>query len=393
MNSKERFLAALSGKVPDRVPVTPDFSNMIPAKRTGLPFWDIYFFDGCPLWEAYLETADYFGIELWNVSGWWNRFLYADQSVEYSITHKFDRAKDAMVRQTVMHTRLGDLSQEEICFRFDPPTLRHKYLKEPLRDWPLFRESLTLPTALDRPDIEKNRQECHQRQQAFGLAYGFPGFHSWFSSVEAGVETLSYLSMDNPEILEEWFEFDLAIGTRSVQLLLAEKPDYLFFGGSGTITLASPDLARRYALPALKKWTAMAKAAGVPTLIHSCGKSRVLVDMLVEETDMNCINPLEVAPMGDVDLAEVKRSRGRSIALMGNLHTTDLMLRGTPEQVYQASVAAMDAAADGGGFILSTGDQCPRDTPEANIFAMVAAAKEHGVYDRETGLLVRPRRQ
>ena len=45
-------------------PAAPDMSNYIPAKRTGLPFWDIYFFGKIPLWRAYLEAADHFGMGL-----------------------------------------------------------------------------------------------------------------------------------------------------------------------------------------------------------------------------------------------------------------------------------------------------------------------------------------
>jgi len=37
-------------------------------------------------------------------------------------------------------------------------------------------------------------------------------------------------------------------------------------------------------------------------------------------------------------------------------------------------------AAEGGGFILSTGDQCGRDTPDENIYAMVETAREYGAY-------------
>ena len=44
------------------------------------------------------------------------------------------------------------------------------------------------------------------------------------------------------------------------------------------------------------------------------------------------------------------------------------------------SLKAIRAAGEGGGFILSTGDQCGRDTPDANIFAMVEAAKQFGEY-------------
>jgi uroporphyrinogen decarboxylase len=65
---------------------------------------------------------------------------------------------------------------------------------------------------------------------------------------------------------------------------------------------------------------------------------------------------------------------------MGNLHTTRVMLMGTEAEVEQAAREAIDAAAGGGGFILSTGDQCPRDTPDANIHKMVAVAKEYGKY-------------
>jgi uroporphyrinogen decarboxylase len=65
---------------------------------------------------------------------------------------------------------------------------------------------------------------------------------------------------------------------------------------------------------------------------------------------------------------------------MGNLHTTEVMLKGTPDDVRRASKKAIADAAEGGGFILSTGDQCGRDTPDENILAMVEVARTHGRY-------------
>ncbi len=56
------------------------------------------------------------------------------------------------------------------------------------------------------------------------------------------------------------------------------------------------------------------------------------------------------------------------------------MLRGTVDDVVAASKKAIDDAGKGGGFILSTGDQCGRDTPDENIFAMVETAKTYGKY-------------
>ncbi len=46
----------------------------------------------------------------------------------------------------------------------------------------------------------------------------------------------------------------------------------------------------------------------------------------------------------------------------------------------RASKQAIDDAAEGGGFILSTGDQCGRDTPDENILAMIQTARTYGRY-------------
>ncbi|MDI6827509.1 MAG: uroporphyrinogen decarboxylase family protein [Armatimonadota bacterium] len=56
------------------------------------------------------------------------------------------------------------------------------------------------------------------------------------------------------------------------------------------------------------------------------------------------------------------------------------MLTGSYEEVFDASRRAIEGAKEGGEFILSTGDQCGRDTPFENIFAMIHAAEEFGGY-------------
>jgi uroporphyrinogen decarboxylase len=379
MTSKERFLTAMQNQVPDRVPVAPDISNYIPAKRTGLPFWEIYFDRKVPLWRAYIDAAEFYKLDMWigscmHVPAFYENPVQTDAKVFRA------EGRDAVKRRTTYHTPAGDLVQEDICFRAEPPTHTERLVKEFDRDWPRLRSMLTMPTELDMETIEAVRREMAQREQAFGLGVSYPGFQKWEGMVEGSIEALTYAYADAPEILDEWAEIDLERGTRLVELFLEIKPDYLGLGGSGTLTLASPELARRYALPAIKRWSAMAKAAGVPTVLHSCGRSRELVTMLAEESDVSCVNPLEVAPMGDVDLAEVKKAHGEDIALMGNLHTTDVMLRASAQEVYEAAVAALEAAATDGGFILSTGDQCPRETPDENLFALHRAVEAAGVY-------------
>lgn len=366
--------------VPDRVPCAPDISNYIPCKRSGLPFWEIYFEGMLPLWKAYSDAASHYGFDMWIAASAGISFVYGNRKVDIVKQHTYDAERDAMLESTTYTTPDGNLEEQQLCYRHEPPMHIARIIKDPEQDWRKYRWMLSPPTAIDTIELQQIRSECEEKGQAFGCTMGYPGFHAWEGSITGGISTLSYLQFDNPQFLERWCDLEFESGTVALELFLAEKPDYILFGGSGTLTLSSPDLVMRYAVPALKKWTGMARDAGVATMLHSCGKSRLLVDMLVEHTDLDCINPLEVPPMGDTDLAEVKAAHGKNIALMGNLHTIDLLLYGSAEDVYRASAKAMEDAKAGGGFILSTGDQCPIDTPDENLFAMMQAVEDFGWY-------------
>jgi uroporphyrinogen decarboxylase len=158
------------------------------------------------------------------------------------------------------------------------------------------------------------------------------------------------------------------------------RPDFVFFPNSGMVTLQSPDIMREFSLPALKKLTALFKKAGIVTSLHCCGKERAVVEAAALETDLDCIDPLEIAPMGDCDLAEIKEKFGRKLALKGNLHTTEVMLRMDAAGVRREALKVLETGMPGGGFILSTGDQCGRDTPEENIVELVDVVERYGRY-------------
>jgi uroporphyrinogen decarboxylase len=158
------------------------------------------------------------------------------------------------------------------------------------------------------------------------------------------------------------------------------RPDFLCVGGSGTLVFQTVEMFRKVAFPAVKRAIELASAAGIPTQVHSCGPEKELVRIMAEETDLTVIDPLERPPMGDCDLAEIKRLHGYRLVLKGNLHTTDVMLLGSAADVISASKKAIDDAAEGGRFILSTGDQCGRDTPDENLRAMIETARTYGRY-------------
>jgi uroporphyrinogen decarboxylase len=77
-----------------------------------------------------------------------------------------------------------------------------------------------------------------------------------------------------------------------------------------------------------------------------------------------------------IDIGEAKEIMGHRVALMGNVPTVDVGMRGTPQEVSEWAKTCLDKAAPGGGMILSFGGGVSPDTPAENIDALLAAARE-----------------
>ena len=377
LSSRERLMIAIANGKPDRVPATPDFSNMIPCKLTGKPFWDIYLHNNPTLFEAYCHAARHYGIDGWNVIYGGMDFRYRN-SPEVS-KNIISRTQDRIVERIRYNTPAGDLYETVTYMPADPPTKTEKKIKhfpDDFRKIKYFYGEITGADASKIPEYKKMSGDSG----VFTLTLGYPGMHTWNDFFEGNLQNAIYAYYDYPEIFEEWAELIDREQCRKAEFILDSKPDLVLIGGSGTLTLSNPELVKKFAIPTIKKICRMAKQAGVLTMLHSCGTTMAFLEMLVNETDLNCINPLEGPPMGDVDLAEVKKLYGSRISLMGNLQTTSVMLMGTPEDVEVAAKKAIDDAGKDGGFLLSTGDQCGRDTPPENIFKLVEVAKTYGKY-------------
>jgi uroporphyrinogen decarboxylase len=381
MTSRERLLECLAGELPDCVPVAPDFSNMIPARRTGRPFWDLYLYNDPPIWEAYIDCARHFDID--SVMDGYFPFAWPSDPPDQRPSERFIvfRSDQRIVVQR-SYLEGGSRVWEEhvtVYYRADPPTQGVRPARIGLPPVPASPEPLTGVRPVDRGPSGLRRVKRLMGDQGL-VGVGIIG------SLVVHNEEEILLLHDDPGRFERLIEErDRIVERRFADLMAmdaADRPDFLCVGGSGTLVFQSPATFRHYALPAVKKAIDLAAAAGIPTHVHSCGPERELVRIFAEETSLTVIDPLEPPPMGDCDLAELRRLHGDKIVLKGNLHTTDVMLRGSAADVAAASREAIDAAAGGGRFILSTGDQCGRDTPDDNLHAMVETARTYGRYGR-----------
>lgn len=379
MNGRERLLTVLRGDTPDCVPVAPDFSNMIPARLTGKPFWDLYLYNDPPIWEAYIECAKRFDID---------SLMDGYFSLEYPPppgapepepweTFIVERTAERIVTQRSI-LRGGQREWADWVAVYpvaDPPT------------WRIAIEKMHLPRVPERPEPLEGVRPVDRGPEGLKRARRLMGDQGLVGVGLMGTVILHDESSimdyyEHPEKYEALAEWRMNEVDRRFDYIMAleEKPDFLCVGGSGTLVTQTPDFFRHYCLPAVRRAIDLAADAGIPTQVHSCGPEKELVRIMAEETRLTVIDPLEQPPMGDCDLGQIKRLYGERLVLKGNLHTTRTMLHGSPDDVRTASRQAIDAAAQGGRFILSTGDQCGRDTPDENLYAMIETARTYGKY-------------
>jgi uroporphyrinogen decarboxylase len=376
MTSRQRLQAVLNREIPDCVPVAPDTSNMIPARMTGKPYWDLYLYNDPPIWKAYIDCAKYFGFdslmdgycpisfdELGEIDHEWEEYIISKQPKRI-ITQKAREEN-------------GKLHWDRFVTVYDidnPPSY-------------ILPGKIHLPETPCKWEKVEGRRIYPQGEELLAYVKGEMGEHG-LVGVFCGTTKLLhseediYDYYDDPGPFIEKRDVLLEASVRRFEKLMSLgcKPDFICTGGSGTLITQTPAIFRELGLPIAKKITALCKEHGIASHVHSCGPEAELVEIMAEETDLTVIDPLEIPPMGNCDLRELKKRYGEKIVMKGNLHTTKVMLRGSVQDVVDASKRAIDDAAEGGGFILSTGDQCGRDTPDENIFAMIETARTYGKY-------------
>ena len=379
MTNRERLLTCLRGDLPDCVPVAPDFSNMIPARLTGKPFWDLYLWQDPPIWEAYIDCAKYFDID--SLMDNYFPFQWPGDPVDPRPWETFivHRREDMLVTQRSYVDDGRRVWEDTVTLYYpgDPPTGGKTPAEMKLPPEPTHYEPVEDVKPVDRSVTGLGH--IKQRMGDQGLV--------GISLIGTGLirsEKEVFLFYDEPEIFHRRMDERMEQVYRRFADLEAmapeDRPDFICVGGSGTLVFQTPQIFHEWTFPAIRKAIELVSGLGIPTHVHSCGPETALVKIFAEESNLTVIDPLEIPPMGDCHLAELKRLYGDRRVLKGNLHTTEVMLKGSVEDVVAASKQAIDDAAAGGRFILSTGDQCGRDTPDEDLHAMIETARTYGRY-------------
>jgi [methyl-Co(III) methylamine-specific corrinoid protein]:coenzyme M methyltransferase len=164
-----------------------------------------------------------------------------------------------------------------------------------------------------------------------------------------------------------------------VKYIRAQKQagaDAIWLGDCNAFSsMVSVDLYSEHILPVTKE------------LIEYCEKE---IDIIIwlhnSEIEVNHVR--SHLPLGcsfenigpDADIREIREATKGKVPISGNIDPIKVLWQGTPQVVESEVERIMAACKDGGGFIFSSGEMVPRQTPEENMSAMVKTVKRLAAY-------------
>jgi uroporphyrinogen decarboxylase len=108
---------------------------------------------------------------------------------------------------------------------------------------------------------------------------------------------------------------------------------------------------------------------------HTCGSVAAILDDLIE-IGVDVLNPVQVSAAG-MDPASLKRRCAGRLAFWGGIDTQRVLPHGTVAQVKAEVERMIDILGDGGGYVLGAVHNIQPDVPLENILAMFTHARQY----------------
>ncbi len=178
----------------------------------------------------------------------------------------------------------------------------------------------------------------------------------------------------NPDIvhycLDKLFDFCY----ENTKLIYEQIPDKIMLSyvaedfGSQTGLLYSPEQIKEFFLPRMKRMMDLAHRNGVYVFFHSDGSIRKIIPDLID-AGIDILNPIQWRCQ-DMDRKELKREFGNKVVFHGGMDNQQTLPFGSEEEVRREVRDNIRILGKGGGYILAPCHNIQPITPIKNILAM-----------------------
>lgn len=379
MTSRERLLTVLNGGIPDRVPVSPFVQETYLA----------YFFQmiGPDRLLEGKKCADALDFDLMARINRYEIPFFATRSAANWEVSTEDSVSNGILRRTfTIRTPGGTLTQVE-AGPYEPDKLTGihfattEYLIKNSDDFEIFRKYVPHVSAeYGNEIIEYSRfARRYIEQRGVTVPWCSGGAYN-LASRYINVQDMMVDALADEDYYGEYM--DLFTDLILEQLEYMARSEFDAIGLQGNIAnggVMGEGFFRDNVMPYEQKILRYLKDAGYPTVYHNCGKA-VKLYPCYRDMDLTVWETVAIPPQGDNDLAEAKAFFGDGLILCGTLDQVHFLKTATPEQAAEAAARAVQTGKPGGHYIFACSDYLEDGTPLENVKAMIAAAKEAGVY-------------
>ncbi len=365
MNSRERVLSATNHRLPDRVPLDlwarPE---VLASLRNTLKL------------DNDLDVRRALGIDLVMISlpeefpGWKDKAhrplpgytIYSGkQPVIFLDDHRF-QDHWGVVRRLGQNGKYVEWVDGPLTNAQDPDEY----------DFPDPSVSLAQPDALRDQITSLQKDFC-----VFGRVNN-PFKTAWFLR---GMENLLCDLLVNRPFVEKLYQkiYDFET-TRAVRFAQAGA-DVIFVVGDIAMQdrmLFQPEIWRDLDGPLMRKLVSEVRKVNYDIVFafHSDGQMEQALPPLID-WGFSIINPIQPECM---DPEHIKKQYGKQITLHGTMSIVNILPKGTPRQVRQATEQRIRTCGYNGGLILGPTNETQWDTPVENLLAMYEAAREFDLH-------------
>jgi len=177
-----------------------------------------------------------------------------------------------------------------------------------------------------------------------------------------GVENFLICTLEDPDRARRCLESLAPVALAFAQAQMRAGADVICLADHATGGMVSPEAYQELLLPVHRQ---IVPQFGGPVVLHCCGNTTDRVHLFAQ-TGVDCYH-LEA----QVDLPSARQAAHGKMRLMGNISNTRVLLSGNPEQV----LAACRSAIAGGIDILSPECAVPLTVTIRNLQALVQAAE------------------
>ncbi len=356
MTSKERVLTTLACGVPDRVPVDYVANAGIDARLKA---------------HFGLAADDYEGL----LCALGVDFRAANPPYAGPKRHADDPARGVVANEWGIHMRWVEHESGGYWDFCDFPL--QNATEDEVAAWPL--------PSPDDYDYSWIGAYCAQHAQ-MGLYAGSPGIADVINAngMLRGMEqTLVDLITDDAAgllLARRRVEIQLAVLERTIAAARGQIA-FLWMGedlGTQIAPIVGLDLYRRTIRPLHQRVVDLAKAHGLPVMIHSCGSSswayEDFIEMGIAAVDTLQPEAVNMAP------EYLKATFGGRLAFHGCISTAGPVATGTVEETEAYCKRTLELMMPGGGYCFAPTHCLQDNSPTENVVAMYAVARTFGKY-------------